>query len=197
MDRENLRWMPQNDVRVTASVPDAARLSTEALGAALRALEPRMAAVLIRRLVERRPLAECATWYGISTDAFSVLLLRSAIALTRHVGQPARAPEGAEEAAAWERMLAGALEQATAPVPVALIPVAQVCRRLQELGPQMETALAQAAQADADSPARAREEWLRRLAVAALLALTAWLYWTRPQEPEPRPERRMRSPERR
>ncbi|MBE4753072.1 hypothetical protein G4177_33475 [Corallococcus sp. ZKHCc1 1396] len=182
---------------MTASGPDASRLSTEALGTALRGLEPRMAAVLIRRLVERRSLAECATWYGISTEAFSVLLLRAGVALARRAAPPAREPEGAEEAAAWERMLAAALEKDSAPVPVALAPVAQVCRRLQELGPQMETALEQAARADADSPGRAREEWLRRLAVAALLALTAWLYWTRPPDPEPRPERRMRSPERR
>ncbi|RYZ37483.1 MAG: hypothetical protein EOO71_27845 [Myxococcaceae bacterium] len=182
---------------MTASVPEASRLSTEALGAALRQLEPRVAAVLLRRLVERRPLEECASWYGISTDAFSVLLLRSAVALARHAGQPARAPDGAEEAAAWERMLAAAVERDTAPVPVALAPVAQVCRRVHELGPEMESALAQAAQVEADSPGRAREEWLRRLAVAALLALTAWLYWSRPPEPEPRPERRMRSPERR
>ncbi|MCY1041319.1 hypothetical protein OV208_08310 [Corallococcus sp. bb12-1] len=182
---------------MTASVPEVSHLSTEALGAALRELEPRTAAVLLRRLVERRTLVECASWYGISSDAFSVLLLRSAVALARQAGQPAREPDGVEEAAAWERMLAAAVEKDTAPVPVALTPVVQVCRRMHELGPEMETALAKAAQAEADSPGRAREEWLRRLAVAALLALTGWLYWTRPPEPEPRPERRMRSPERR
>lgn len=183
--------------RVTASVPDAARLPPEALVAALRELEPRASAVLVRRLVERRPLAECATWYGISSDAFSVLLLRAGVELARHAGQPARPPESTEEAAAWERMLAAAVERDTAPVPVALAPVAQLCRRMHEAGPQVEAALAQAALADANSPRRSREEWLRRLAVAALLALTAWLYWTRPPEPDPRPERRMRSPERR
>ncbi|QAT84173.1 hypothetical protein EJ065_2601 [Corallococcus coralloides] len=182
---------------MTASVPDVARLSPEALSEALRALEPRTAAVLVRRLVERRPQAECATWYGISSDAFSVLLLRSAVALAHQLGQPARPPESPEEATAWERMLAMAVEKDTAPVPVPLAPVAWLCRRVHALGPDVEAALDKAAQADADSPGRAREEWLRRLAVAALLALTAWLYWSRPPEPEPRPERRMRSPERR
>ncbi|CAM4473031.1 hypothetical protein HJC10_28385 [Corallococcus exiguus] len=182
---------------MTASVPDVARLSPEALSEALRALEPRTAAVLVRRLVERRPQAECAAWYGISSDAFSVLLLRSAVALARQLGQPARSPESPEEATAWERMLAMAVEKDTAPVPVPLAPVAWLCRRMHALGPEVEAALDKAAQADADSPGRAREEWLRRLAVAALLALTAWLYWSRPPEPEPRPERRMRSPERR
>lgn len=182
---------------MTASVPDAARLSPEALSEALRALEPRTAAVLIRRLVERRSQEECAAWYGISSNAFSVLLLRSAVALAHQLGQPARSPESAEEATAWERMLAVAVEKDTAPVPVPLAPVAWLCRRAHALGPEVEAALDQAARADAASPGRAREEWLRRLAVAALLALTAWLYWSRPPEPEPRPERRMRSPERR
>ncbi|WP_223645019.1 hypothetical protein [Corallococcus sp. EGB] len=182
---------------MTASVPDAARLSPDALAEALRALEPRTAAVLVRRLVERRPQSESAAWYGISNDAFSVLLLRSAVALARQLGQPARPPESPEEASAWERMLAMAMEKDTAPVPVALAPVASLCRRVREVGPEVEAALDRAAQADADSPTRAREEWLRRLAVAALLALTAWLYWNRPPEPEPRPERRMLSPDRR
>nr|WP_242588562.1 hypothetical protein [Corallococcus macrosporus] len=172
-------------------------MSPEALVAALRALEPRTAAVLVRRLVERRPLAECAAWYGISNDAFSVLLLRAAEALARQLELATRAPESQEEATAWERMLAVAVEKDTAPVPVALAPVARLCQRMHELGPEVEAAMARAAEADADSPGRAREEWLRRLAVAALLALTAWLYWSRPPEPEPRPERRMRSPERR
>ncbi|NOK19236.1 hypothetical protein [Corallococcus carmarthensis] len=182
---------------MTASVPDAARLSPEALVAALRELEPRTAAVLIRRLVERRPLTECTAWYGISSNAFSALLLRSAVALARQLGLSARPPESQEEATAWERMLAVAVEKDTAPVPVPLAPMAWLCRRMHELGPEVEAALARAAEADAESPGRAREEWLRRLAVAALLALTAWLYWIRPPEPEPRPERRMRSPERR
>jgi hypothetical protein len=44
-----------------------------------------------------------------------------------------------------------------------------------------------AAQEDAASPHRRREEWLRRLAVAALLALTAYLYLSRPDEPPRRP----------
>ncbi|MFP2896193.1 hypothetical protein [Corallococcus sp. 4LFB] len=182
---------------MTAFVPDAARLSPEALVAALRELEPRTAAVLVRRLVERRPQAECAAWYGISSGAFSVLLLRSAEALAHQLDLPARPPGSQEEATAWERMLAMAVEKDTAPVPVALAPVTWLCRRMHELGPEVEAGLARAAEADANSPARAREEWLRKLAVAALLALTAWLYWSRPPEPEPRPERRMRSPERR
>jgi hypothetical protein len=182
---------------VTASVPDATRLSPEALVSALRELEPRTAAILVRRLVEDRPLDACAAWYGIEGEAFSAHLLRAGVALAKRTGQSARLPEGTDEAAAWERMLAAAVEKDTAPVPVALAPVARVCQRLHELGPQVEAALARAAEAEASSPARAREEWLRKLAVAALLALTAWLYWTRPPEPTPRPERRMRSPERR
>jgi hypothetical protein len=189
--------MAENGSPVTAPGPDASRLPFPALGAALRALEPRPAAVLMRRLVERRPLAECATWYGVPVESFSVLLLRAGVALARRLELPAREPSGTDEEEAWARMLAAALERESAPVPVPLVPVVEVCRRVLAVGPEVETALEEAARADAESPKRRREDWLRRLAVAALLALTAWLYWTRPPEPTPRPERHMLSPERR
>ncbi|MBJ6763965.1 hypothetical protein JGU66_24600 [Myxococcaceae bacterium JPH2] len=182
---------------MSTSVPDVARLAPAALATGLRALEPRAAAVLVRRLVERRPSPECATWYGIPIESFQVLLLRSGVALSRRLGAPARPPESADEETAWARMLDTALERDSAPLPVALVPVADACRRLNATGPEVEAALADAARADAESPKRRREDWLRRLAVLALLAVTAWLYWTRPPEPTPRPERHMSSPERR
>ncbi|MBU8896624.1 hypothetical protein DRW03_23655 [Corallococcus sp. H22C18031201] len=182
---------------MSTSVPNGAHLSPAALASGLRALEPRAAAVLVRRLVERRPSAECATWYGIPAESFQLLQLRAGVALSRGLGAPARLPASEDEETAWARMLDAALERDSAPLPVALVPVADTCRRLNATGPEVEAALADAARSDAESPKRRREDWLRRLAVLALLAITAWLYWTRPAEPTPRPERHMASPERR
>jgi hypothetical protein len=154
---------------------------------ALRELEPRAAAVLSRRLLEERSLDACAAFYGVSREAFSVLLLRAARSLTRAAGLPSRPPASEEEETTWARMLAGALEGGAAPVAAALVPTVELCRRLRALRAQVREALEAAEREEAHSPRRHREEWLRRLVVAALLALTAYLYWTRPEEPPARP----------
>jgi hypothetical protein len=43
--------------------------------------------------------------------------------------------------------------------------------------------IADAEEAAARAPARARENWLRRAAILAILALSAWFYWTERQRP--------------
>lgn len=187
MPQENGRRMGEDGAPVTSPEPAASRLSPPVLTTALRGLEPRASALLVRRLVEGRPLKACAAFYGVSEDAFSVLLVRAGVDLARRVGLPARAPSGDDEEAAWARMLPAALEREDAPVLAALVPVAEVCRRLLAVGPEVAAGLEAAARAEADAPHRRREEWLRRLAVAALLALTAYLYLSRPEEPPRRP----------
>ncbi|WP_343073313.1 hypothetical protein [Pyxidicoccus fallax] len=172
---------------MTSSVPDASRLSPRALIAALRALEPRPSALLVRRLVQDRPLKECAAFYGVSEEAFSVLLLRAALSLAREVGLPAREPAGEEEEAAWARMLSKALGREDARFPTALVPVVELCQRLRDDGAEVAAGMEAAAREDAASPGRRREDLLRRLAVAALLALTAYLYLSRADEPPRRP----------
>lgn len=179
--------MGEDGAPVTSPVPDASRLPPPALIAALRAMEPRPSALLLRRLVEGRPVEACAEFYGVSPEAFSVSLLRAAVTLGGSAGLPVRGPAGAEEEAAWARMLAEALEREDARLPAALVPVVELCRRLRAAGPEVAAGMEAAALEDAASPQRRREEWLRRLAVAALLALTAYLYLTRPEEPPRRP----------
>ena len=70
-------------------------------------------------------------------------------------------------------------------VPAPLGTPVALCRRMQALGGQLTEALQAAEREDENSPARRREDWLRRLAVLALLALTAYLYFTRPPEEPP------------
>jgi hypothetical protein len=179
--------MGEDGAPVTSPVLDASRLSPPVFITALRAMEPRPTAVLLRRLVEGRTLEGCAEFYGVSTQAFSVLLLRASVALAGHVGMPVREPAGEDEEAAWARMLTEALAREDAKLPTALVPVAEVCRRLRAMGPAVAAGMDAAASADAASPQRRREDWLRRLAVAALLALTAYLYMSREEEPPRRP----------
>ncbi|MFP2960236.1 hypothetical protein ACLEPN_21030 [Myxococcus sp. 1LA] len=161
--------------------PSRAALPTTFI-AALRELEPRPAAMLVHRLVEGHSLAACATHYAITPDAFSVLLLRAALALALHRGLPAREPASADEEAAWARMLADALERQDARFPAGVAPVVETCRELQAHAGAVATGLEAAEQESRASPQRRREEWLRRLAVALLLALTAWLYLSKPED---------------
>ncbi|WP_233277956.1 hypothetical protein [Myxococcus stipitatus] len=150
---------------------------------ALRELEPRAAALLTRRLVAGDSLEGCARFLGVSEAALSVSLLRAAVVLARSLTPTAREPAEGEEEAAWARMLTAALEREEAPVPTGLVPVVDVCRRLRAVSGEVATGLESATQEELASPRRRREDWMRRLAVAALLALTAYLYLSRPQEP--------------
>lgn len=160
--------------------PDASRFTAAQLLAALRVLPYREAAFLHTRLTRGHALEESAAFYGISPDAFSVHLLRAALAWSRAATLPCRPPESDTQEAVWARALAGALEQENASVPAALVGTVALCRRLRALGGEVTQALQAAEQEEESSPARQREDWLRRLAVLALLALTAYLYFTRP-----------------
>lgn len=168
--------------------PDASRFSTAQLLAALRALPYREAAFLLTRLTQGRSLEESAAFYGISKEAFSVHLLRAALGLSRASSLPCRPPENDEEEDVWARALAGALEQDTGGVPSPLMVTLELCRRMRARGEEVTQALQSAEREEEDSPQRRREDGLRRLAVLALLGLTAWLYCNRPvEEPSKRP----------
>jgi hypothetical protein len=186
MAQEIGRRMAENRAPVSPA-PDVTRLSAPELGAALRALPYRPSAFLVKRLVQGRSLEESATFYGISPEAFSVHLLRAGLALTGTVALPCRSPENDAEEDVWARALAEALERETAAVPAALAETVTLCRRLRALGPEVAAALEAAEREEEDSPKRQREDWLRRLAVLALVGLTAYLYCNRPEEPPERP----------
>jgi hypothetical protein len=178
--------MTENGAPVSPA-PQASALTPAALCEALRHLEPRPAAVLTRRLLEERPLDACAAFYGVSREAFALLLLRAAQSLTRALGLPARPPVSEDEERTWARMLTETLEGGTAPVAAALVSTVEVCQRLRATRAEVQAALDAAEREEENSPRRRRQDLLRRLAVAVLLALTAYLYWTRPAEPPARP----------
>ncbi|MCE9672794.1 hypothetical protein LY474_33810 [Myxococcus stipitatus] len=171
---------------MTPRLPTPSHLTAPDFVQALRALEPRASALLTRRLVAGHSQEDCAAFHGVSLQALSVRLLRAGLLLAARLGVPQREPEGREEEESWARSLATALEREDAPVPVGLAPGVELLRRLRGLAKEVAQGLEAATQADLASPQRQREDWLRRLAVTALLALTAYLYLSRPEEP-PRP----------
>lgn len=186
MAQEIGRRMAENAARVSPA-PDVSRLTTSELGAALRALPYRESALLVTRLVRGRSREESAAFYGITPEAFSVHLLRSGLALTRAVALPCREPVDDGEEDLWARALTEALERESAPVLPSLTGTVELCRRLRALAPEVSAALEAAEREEEDSPKRRREDLWRRLAILALLGLTAYLYCNRSEDPPERP----------
>ncbi|OJH33802.1 hypothetical protein [Cystobacter ferrugineus] len=177
--------MSENAAPVSPA-PDASHFSTAELLAALRALPYREAAFLLTRLTQGRSLEQSAAFYGISPESFSVHFLRAALGVTRAASLPCRPPENDAEEDVWARALTGALEQDTVGVPPALTETLALCRRMRALGQEVTGALQAAEREEENSPTRRREDLMRRLAVMALLGLTAWLYCNRPMEEPPK-----------
>lgn len=168
---------------------DPSQLTPAALGAALRNLPPRPAALLRRRWVQGEPLEACARFYGVTPEALSIHVLRESLALTTAVGGSTRQPASPEEEEAWSRQLSAAVERESASVSPALLDTVALCRRLRAVGSDVEAAIAAAERLLEASPRRKREDLIRRLAVGLLLALAAYFYWTRPPEPTSPPPR--------
>jgi len=166
------------DVVPVSPPPDISQLSPTALSEALRALPYRQAAFLTVRLLQGRSLEASAAYYGISPAAFSVHLLRAALTLAETLALPCRPPAEDAEEDLWARGLAEALEREVTAPPGLTVLVA-LCRRLREVGQEVTAGLESLERAEAESPHRQREDWIRRLVVLVLLALTAFLYWNR------------------
>lgn len=180
--------MTETDVHMPPAF-DPSQLTPAALGAALRTLPPRPAALLRRRWVQGEPLEACASFYGVTPEALSIHVLRESLALTAAVGGSTRPPANPDEEEAWARQLSAAPERETAPVSPALLDTVALCRRLRATGPEVEAALIAAERLLEDSPHRKREDLIRRIAVGLLLALAAYFYFTRPPEPASPPPR--------
>ncbi len=183
----------------TAPVLDA---RAQALRQTLRSLSPRAAQALQYFAVQGRPLRECAAVFGISESAFELMLLRAseelAAALPNHdAGAPRKRRKGPRwrfpEEAARARALREALEGRAVPAEPTLLSLRDTVRELIDRAPALRELEAEAARKEQEGKGGGRQElWLRRLVVAAVLALTALLYAReelakKPVRFEPRP----------
>lgn len=139
----------------------------------LRNLSPRSAQALTLRLIDGWERSRCAEFYGISAEAFDLMLLRAARELD---GSPPIASY--DEELTQARTLARALENATE-----LLALAPRLCSLREHASTLRELEIQAAQAELTSPAFRRETWLRRLLVVLILALSAYFYVTQKHPP--------------
>lgn len=147
---------------------------------ALETMPSRAAQTLIFHCVEGRSAPECAALYGIGLAQWEILFLEAARALA---GDTAPLEDGARRSLAGQLQRAGETEP---PADSKLVPLLALLRSLTEQRDEVQRLLLEAERAAAASPARAREAWLRRLAVAAIIAVSLFV-WLREREQPPTP----------
>lgn len=104
-----------------------------------------------------------------------------------HATGPPAGLGAAPEVAAVAGTVSGVAPPAAATVDPSVRPLADALAALWANRDAVQRRLRDAEAEAARSPARAREAWLRRLAILLILALTAWFYWRERQAPPPRP----------
>jgi hypothetical protein len=163
-------------------------LDVDTLQQVLGRCPPRSAEVLTHASFDDWNPGRLAGRYGIPEPAAEVLLLRCARDFRFAAeGRPVPAaplPDAEEQALA--RQLADALATpgaAAAEVRAHAEDLAALATHRDKLRRALE-----AAQAEAErSPARTRELWLRRVAIAVILAISAWSLWRGQHAPPERP----------
>lgn len=164
-------------------------MNANVLWSALVRLPPRTAQLLMLRFVDGRSDAEAAELYGIPLTAFGVQVLRAARMLRRALESKGSAPllpiaeaqpfaeERAEGGLLLSRASAPEAIEAAATVPASEIDqLAALLRDLRAHGTEIRALEKAHLEAELQSPAHRRKEWLRRIGLVALIALAVWLY---------------------
>lgn len=151
------------------SSPDPTQLAS-----ALRKLEPRLRQVLTWRFVQDVPEERCASLLGIPEQALRIHLVRALRALDAELSfRPPELTSDEEEA-----RLSGLLgKEGTELTDGTTRRLAALSAALRSQGAAILREQKAAELAAEQSPARAREDLLRRLAIVALIALAAFFYW--------------------
>lgn len=148
------------------SPPEAQRLAD-----ALHAMPPRDAKLLLRAVRAERPLEAVAAAHGVDVRGAAVLLAEALERLGAQLDGKRWRPGGWAERSAQAETLARAL---TLPASTSAAP--RRFRELQDALPETQAALEEALRREDEAPARRVEEWLRGLAILAILAIVAWSY---------------------
>lgn len=159
-------------------------MDVETLHQSLSRVHPRTLQVLLARFVARtpdgdgRPFDAFAAFYGVPPSSAKVLLWRAVREFDAVLrGQPPPVPLPFELEARAAEALHAALESPLPPTSQELAGLIEPLRALTTHAATLRERLAAAERAELESPAYARETWLRRIAIVLVLALSAWFYW--------------------
>ncbi|GEM_PF-2173372 len=140
------------------------------LHAALAQMNPRAAQTLIFACVEGRPVEECAALYGVGLPQWEVLFFEAARGL---LGQTQPLSDADRRA------------QATALASSAPSPLSDALASLAAHADEVQRLRIEAERAAALSPARARETWVRRVAVALIIGVSLFVWLRERNAPTP------------
>lgn len=147
-------------------------MEAERIRLRLQALAPRSTRALTLRLLKGLSRSECASFYGISPQAFDLMFLRAA---REYQGEP----QGAlpfETESRQATLLSQALEQG-ATATAELAPLAERLREVSRLAREVSQRIEEAWRVEEASPRRRREDWIRRALILAVVALALFFYW--------------------
>lgn len=147
---------------------------------------PRSAEIVKRVALAGMGFPEVGKLYGVDVPRAQVLVFRALLDVMS--GGTARVPDVREEA----EVLA-MVGPSPSPLPASQGEGFQVRKLWDQLTLHREALkvrLDQSAAAFAASPDRIRDEWLRRIAIVVVIALTAFFYWREQHKPRPPPQKR-------
>ena len=153
----------------------------DALFRLLAAAPPRSAEIAKRVALRGMGLPAIATLYGVDEARAQVLVFRALLDVA--TGGNGRVPDG-REATEVAAMVLGSGSSAEG------AEVRSLWDRLAQERVALTVMLEKSAVEFAASPDRQRDEWLRRLAIVVVLALTAFFYWREQHKPLPPPQKR-------
>ena len=152
----------------------------DALFRLLHDAPPRSAEIAKRVVLGGMGFPEVARLYGVDVARAHVLVFRALLDVA--TGGTARVGD-AEEPSQIELMLAlspsGEGSQ-----------VRDLWQQLERNREELKVRLDRAAAEFAASPDRGRDEWVRRLSIVLVLALTAYFWWAEKTKPHPPPQKR-------
>lgn len=152
----------------------------DALFRLLTAAPPRSAELVKRVALAQQPFTELTALYGVDLPRLERLVFRSFLDVLS--GGTARVPDEREPAEVKAMLGQGPGAEGA--------DVRRLWDQLSDHRAALQDQLARAAAAFEASPDRARDEWLRRLAIIVVLALTAFFYVKEKNKPHPPPQKR-------
>ena len=145
---------------------------------------PRSAEIVKRVALGGMGFPEVATLYGVDVPRAQVLVFRAFLDV---LSGRVRVPDVREDAEVL------AMVGSPSPFPASQGEGLQARKLWDQIAAnrdELKLQLEKAAQEFAESPDRVRDEWLRRIAIVVVLALTAFFYVREQNKPHPPPQKR-------
>lgn len=142
----------------------------------LTAAPPRSAEIVKRYTLGKQPLEALATLYAVTPENAQRVVLRALVDVESSGSERIKDTD--------EPGIAAAVLLGTPSTDALVVRLRSLIDRLNANAEPLRAELTRAAEEFEKSPDRARDDWLRRLAIIVVLALTAYFYWRENNKPK-------------